>query len=215
MRRRLVMATLLAAALVAVGAGAAQARTLSQGMCGPDVHRLQQRLVDKTYLPAGYTPGCFDYRTTQAVMALQGWVRITRDGVAGPITKQKLRDSKVPRPWTGTRHFRHIEIHKGRQIMIIVGRYGKVLRTIHVSTAGPGHVTPAGHWHVYAKYRMSWSNLFNVWLPWASYIVGGIAIHGFDSVPGVPASHGCIRVPMPEAPYVYKRAKLHSPVWVK
>ena len=215
MRRRLVVATLLAAAIAVVCAGTAQARTLSQGMCGADVHRLQQRLVHKSYLPEGYTPGCFDYRTSQAVMALQGWVRITRDGVAGPLTKQKLRDSKTPKPWTGARHFRHIEIHKGRQIMIIVGGLGRVQRTIHVSTAAPGHVTPTGHWHVYAKYRMSWSNLFHVWLPWANYIVGGIAIHGFDSVPGVPASHGCIRVPMPEAPWVYRWAKLHTPVWVK
>jgi hypothetical protein len=215
MRRRLVLATLLAAVITAMGAATAQARTLSMGMCGSDVHRLQQRLVVRSYLPEGYTPGCFDYRTSQAVMALQGWVRLSRTGVADPVTKQKLRDSKTPKPWTGIRQFRHIEIHKMRQIMIIVGRYGKVLRTIHVSTAGPGHVTPDGHWHVYSKSRMSWSTLFNVWLPWASYIVGGIAIHGFDSVPGVPASHGCIRVPMPEAPYVYKRATLHSPVWVK
>ena len=214
MRRRLVLATLLAAAITAMGAATAQARTLSMGMCGSDVHRLQQRLVDRSYLPEGYTPGCFDYRTSQAVMALQGWVRVSRTGVADPVTKQKLRDSKTPKPWTGIRRFRHIEIHKKRQIMIIVGRYGKVLRTIHVSTAGPGHVTPDGHWHVYSKSRMSWSTLFNVWLPWASYIVGGIAIHGFDSVPGVPAWHGCIRVPMPEAPYVYNRAKLHSAVWV-
>src|SRR5437588_200834 len=86
------------------------------------------------------------------------------------------------------RQFHHIEIHKLRQIMIIVSKYGKVLRTIHVSTAGPGHVTPDGHWHVYSKSRMSWSTEFNVWLPWASYIVGGIAIHGFASVPGVPVS---------------------------
>jgi len=215
MRRRLALATLLAAAITTVSAGTAQARTLSQGMCGADVHRLQQRLVNKSYLPEGYTPGCFDYRTSQAVMALQGWVRIPRDGVAGSLTKQWLRDSRTPRPWTRSRAFGHIEIHKLRQIMIVVSKTGKVLRTIHVSTAGPGHVTPDGHWHVYSKSRMSWSVPFQVWLPWANYIVGGIAIHGFASVPGVPASHGCIRVPMPEAPWVYLKAKLGEPVWVK
>jgi hypothetical protein len=215
MRTRLAVVALLAMAMVAVFPPVAQARTLYQGLCGADVHRLQQRLVNHSYLPAGYTPGCFDYRTTQAVMAFQGWIRVTRDGIAGPVTRQRLRDSVTPRPWTGTRHFRHIEIHKSRQIMIVVGKLGKVLRTIHVSTAGPGHVTPDGHWRVSSKSRMSWSHEFNVWLPWASYIVGGIAMHGFDSVPGVPASHGCIRIPMPEAPWVYKRATLNSPVWVE
>jgi L,D-transpeptidase catalytic domain/Putative peptidoglycan binding domain len=215
MRRRLLTAVLLAAIGSVLAPTMAQARTLSEGMCGTAVHRLQHRLVVRSYLPDGYTPGCFDYRTTQAVMALQGWVHLTRDGIAGPQTKAKLRASKTPRPWTGDRHFRHIEIHKGRQVMLIVGKLGRVLRAIHVSTAGPGHVTPVGHFRVYAKSRMSWSTLFHVWLPWANYIHGGIAIHGFASVPGVPASHGCIRVPMPEAPYVYGRAKLNSPVWVR
>ncbi len=215
MRRRLVAVTLLAAVVTALTAGTAQARTLSQGMCGSDVHKLQHRLSVKSYLPDGYTPGCFDYRTSQAVMALQGWVRLPRTGVVDSLTWQKLRDSKTPKPWTGIRPFKHFEVHKLRQIMIVVSRHGEVLRTIHVSTAAPGHVTPDGHFRIYAKYRMSWSTLFHVWLPWANYVVGGIAIHGFESVPGVPASHGCIRVPMPEARWVYKRAKLNTPVWIK
>ena len=64
-------------------------------------------------------------------------------------------------------------------------------RTIHVSTAAPGHVTPTGHFHVYAKSLMSWSNLFHVWLPYASYVVGGDAIHCTRAcpVPGVPRLH--------------------------
>jgi len=52
-----------------------------------------------------------------------------------------------------------------------------VYRTIHVSTAAPGHVTTSGNFHVYAKSKMSWSYLFHVWLPYANYVVGGIAIH--------------------------------------
>jgi lipoprotein-anchoring transpeptidase ErfK/SrfK len=215
MQRRLMTAAVLAALASVLAPTMAQARSLSQGMCGPAVHRVQQHLVDRTYLPDGYTPGCFDYRTSQAVMAFQGWVGMTRTGVADTLTRSRLAKSKTPKPWTGDRRFRHIEIHKGRQVMILVGKLGRVLRTIHVSTAGPGHVTPDGHFRVYSKSRMSWSNLFNVWLPWASYIHGGIVIHGFASVPGVPASHGCIRVPMPEAPYVYKHARLNSPVWVR
>jgi lipoprotein-anchoring transpeptidase ErfK/SrfK len=215
MRKRFAVAALAAVAMAVALPAVAQARTLYPGMCGSDVHRLQKQLGDRSYLPAGYTPGCYDYRTTQAVMAFQGWVGFTRDGIAGPLTKRRLGNSVTPRPWTHERHFRHIEIHKRRQVMIVVGKLGKVLRTIHVSTAAPGHVTPNGHFRVYSKSRMSWSHEFNVWLPWASYIVGGIAIHGFDPVPGYPASHGCIRVPMPEAPWVYGRARLNSPVWVR
>jgi lipoprotein-anchoring transpeptidase ErfK/SrfK len=213
--RRLAAVTILAtAALLAVPATAG-ARNLSMGMCGPDVHRLQHRLGVRSYLPLSYTPGCFTYRTQQAVMAFQGWARLTRSGVANWATRHRLRASSTPVPWTGTRHFRHFEIHKRRQVLIVVGKLGRVLRTIHVSTAAAGHVTPTGHWHVYSKSKMSWSNLFHVWLPWASYVVGGIAMHEYPDVPGYPASHGCIRIGKPEARWVYGKAPIGTPVWIK
>ena len=33
----------------------------------------------------------------------------------------------------------------------------------------------------------------------SNYFIGGYAIHGYASVPNYPASHGCIRVPIPNA----------------
>jgi lipoprotein-anchoring transpeptidase ErfK/SrfK len=89
-----------------------------------------------------------------------------------------------------------------------------VRRAIHVSTAAPGHVTPTGHWHVYSKSRMSVDPVPRM-APWASYIVGGIAMHSFASVLGYPASHGCIRMPAPEARWMAKRTPIGTPVWVK
>jgi L,D-transpeptidase-like protein/putative peptidoglycan binding protein len=215
MMKRLVLLLVGVLAVLAIVPATAGAKTLSSGMCGRAVHRLQKRLVKRTYLPRGYTPGCYDYRTEQAVMAFQGWARLTRDGVAGTTTKRRLRNAVTPHPWTGDRHFRHLEVHKKRQVLLVVGRLGKVQRAIHVSTAAPGHVTPDGHWKVYSKSPMSWSHEFHVWLPWASYIVGGIALHSFDSVPPYPASHGCIRMPAPEARWVYDKAPIGTPVWVK
>ena len=55
---------------------------------------------------------------------------------------------------------------------------------------------------------------FSVWLPWASYFVGGIAFHEYPDVPPYPASHGCVRVPAPEAPLVYEFARLNTVVKV-
>ena len=214
MMKRLALVTTLTVAVLVIVPSPAQARTLSQGTCGPDVFALQVRLYNRSYLPPKYHPGCYDYRTTQAVMAFQGWVGFTRDGIAGALTQARLKLSVTPKPWSGTRRYRHIEIHKAKQIMIMVGREGRVQRTIHVSTAAPGHVTPTGHWKVYSKSLMSWSNLFHVWLPYASYVVGGDAIHSYPSVPGYPASHGCIRVPAPEAPWVYRWAPIGTPVWI-
>jgi lipoprotein-anchoring transpeptidase ErfK/SrfK len=190
----------------------ANATTLRPGQCGPAVFALQERLVKRTYLPPGYHPGCYDYRTTQAVMAFEGWVGFTRDGIAGPLVLLRLPMSITPIPWG--RGGRHVEIHKAKQILFLVGSNGKVIRVLHVSTAGPGHITPSGHWSVYSKSPMSWSHEFHVWLPWASYVVGGDAMHSYPDVPGYPASHGCIRVPAPEAQWLYYSTPIGTPVWI-
>jgi lipoprotein-anchoring transpeptidase ErfK/SrfK len=44
---------------------------------------------------------------------------------------------------------------------------------------------------------------YQVWLPYASYFNGGIAFHGYPEVPAHPASHGCVRLPISEAPFAY------------
>jgi peptidoglycan hydrolase-like protein with peptidoglycan-binding domain len=214
MMRRLVLAVAIATAAVALVPSPAQARTLSSGACGPDVFALQVRLYKRTYLPNGYRPGCFDYRTEMAVLAFQGWVGFPRTGVMGSLDMRRLVLSRTPVPWTKDKKYRHIEVHKGRSVMIVVGSNGVVQRVIHVSTGDSSHTTPSGRFQVYSKSRMSWSHLFHVWLPYAMYVVGGIAIHGYSSVPAYPASHGCIRTPMPEAPGLYAWAPVGTPVWI-
>src|SRR5215204_6251059 len=49
---------------------------------------------------------------------------------------------------------------------------------------------------------------------YSNYISGGVAIHGYRSVPTTPASHGCIRIPMFAAREVSKLLKLGTIVLV-
>jgi lipoprotein-anchoring transpeptidase ErfK/SrfK len=53
-----------------------------------------------------------------------------------------------------------------------------------------------------------------VWMPYASYFVGGIAMHEYPDVPAYPASHGCVRLPEGEASHVYSFVELGTPVYV-
>jgi lipoprotein-anchoring transpeptidase ErfK/SrfK len=46
----------------------------------------------------------------------------------------------------------------------------------------------------------------------SNYFNGGDAIHGYPSVPPYAASHGCLRVPIPDAPTVYGWVKISTPV---
>jgi len=72
-----------------------------------------------------------------------------------------------------------------------------VLET-HVSTGRPGHRTPVGHFLLGPdKEVMHYSHLYeNAPMPFSVQVDGNVFIHGFDSVPSYPASHGCIRVPL-------------------
>jgi lipoprotein-anchoring transpeptidase ErfK/SrfK len=85
---------------------------------------------------------------------------------------------------------------------------------IKVSTGKPGYDTPVGSYAIYRKHLRDWSYPYSVWLPYASYFVGGIAFHESPDVPGSPASHGCVRVPRDDAPTVYAYAALNTPVKV-
>jgi lipoprotein-anchoring transpeptidase ErfK/SrfK len=55
--------------------------------------------------------------------------------------------------------------------------------------------TPRGRFVVYDK-TYGWENGELGSIYYANYISGGVAIHGYLTVPITPASHGCIRIPM-------------------
>jgi len=46
------------------------------------------------------------------------------------------------------------------------------------------------------------------------YFNGGIAVHGYPTVPTSPASHGCTRIPMHIAEYFHTLVKVGDPVYV-
>lgn len=186
-------------------------RTLRLGSRGADVRRLHEELVRLRYLPPGGRAATFGERTWHAVVAFQGWRRLSRTGVVDRKTWRALDQAEPPAPWAGIR--RGVLIDTGRQVLLLV-EGGRAIRAIHVSTGAYGR-TPRGRFSVYRKETMSWSVPFGVWMPYASYFNGGFAMHAYSSVPSYPASHGCVRVPPVEAPGVYRFAGYGTPVWVR
>lgn len=187
-------------------------RSLHLGSRGTRVRGLQQRLIALSYLPPGSADGVYGQRTWHAVVAFQGWQRLQRDGVVGQRTSAALPSAVRPRPWAGLT--RGIELDLGRQVLIVVA-HGRTVRAVHISSAAPGYSTPRGRFDVYRRERLSWSQPYHVWMPYALYFRGGYAVHGYGSVPAYPASHGCIRIPMSDAPSVYAAAPLHTLVIVR
>ena len=66
-----------------------------------------------------------------------------------------------------------------------------------VSTGMPGHPTPMGVFSVIQKHKFHHSNIYSgAPMPYMQRITwSGIAMHA-GVLPGYPASHGCIRMPM-------------------
>lgn len=185
-------------------------RAPRRGVSG--TRRIQERLADLGYLPRSAVDGIYGYQTEQAVMALQAWEGIGRDGVVGPITRAALADARRPRP-RPAKAPRRIEVYREKGVALLIRR-GRTVRAIHVSTGAPGTSTPTGTYRVFRKELQSWSVPFSVWLPYASYFNQGIAFHEYPDVPPYPASHGCVRVPAPEAKRVYEFARLETVVKV-
>ena len=86
----------------------------------------------------------------------------------------------------------------------------------NISTGKKGHPTPLGFWTINWKRPMYRSRKYdNAPMPFMQNIDDkGIAIHG-GVTPGYPASHGCIRLPMPFAKQLYQLTKAGNKVVIE
>jgi hypothetical protein len=176
------------------------------------IRGVQLRLAELGYLDRSDVTGTNDYLTEQALLAFQGWEDLDRTGTVTGQTQVALLRAGPPRPAAhGTG--RHVEISLDRGVVLLV-EDGKVVRAVHTSTGSLGR-TPTGEFKVYAKSLYSWSVPFHVWMPFAAYFHGGIALHQSPDVPSYPASHGCVRLPEGEAERVYRFVDLGTPVSVR
>ena len=175
------------------------------------VRGVQLRLWTLGYLDRTEVTGTLDYDTSQSLLAFQAWEKLGRTGTVTGETQLALQRATTPVPTTH-RAGRRIEIHRDLGVLLMLDG-NRVVRAVHTSTGSFGR-TPAGSFHVYRKEIYSWSVPFHVWMPYASYFVGGIAMHEYPDVPAYPASHGCVRLPDGDAKRVYGFVGLGTPVTV-
>lgn len=90
-----------------------------------------------------------------------------------------------------------VEVSVSRQLMRAWQGSRLVMKT-KVSTGMSGHATPLGKFKTGpVKVPMKYSSLYeSAPMPWSVQVVGDIFTHGSNSVPGYPASHGCVRMPL-------------------
>ncbi len=204
-------------ARIEVGGGAvtvplhAEGRALAPGSTGPDVVALRARLAQlHVHVPS--PSSTFGSELFDAVTAFQKARGLSRSGVVDEATWRALAQDVVPAPRYHTQDS-HIEVSKSRQILLVVHN-GETVAYLPVSS-GAGGITPAGN------YRIRWkAPATTTWLGSAilyrtmTFRGNNYAIHGFPSVPAYPASHGCVRVPIWLADWLYQQSPVGEPVYV-
>ncbi|MDX6581012.1 MAG: N-acetylmuramoyl-L-alanine amidase [Solirubrobacterales bacterium] len=194
-------------------ATALEPKTITFGDCGRPVARLERRLEDLHYLLGRFAGKCYDGALSQAVMAMQKHEGIDRDGVYGPQSRATLKKARQPNAPAGGQATR-VDVDLSDQLAYVVID-GHVRTVLSVASGMTGYGTPKGKYAVYRKESRSWSHPYKVWMPWASYFNGGIALHENAAVYGYPASHGCVRVPPPFAKWLYGVAGIGVQVRVR
>lgn len=101
------------------------------------------------------------------------------------------------------------------QQIAYVFRGGTLIGVSTVSTGKPGNDTPTGSFEILQKRREHYSNLYNnAPMPFMQRLTwDGIALHAGE-IPGRPASHGCVRLPMAFARHLYGATELGARVHI-
>jgi hypothetical protein len=161
------------------------------------VRVLQAELTRDHYVVG--RPGVYDARTQRAVLAFRKVAGMSRTMVADGAVFKALAAGrgrfKVRYPHEG----RHVEGDLTHQVLALIGAHGKVQRLYPMSSGKPSTPTQPGNFHVWLRAP----GVNSVGMVDSSFFNGGDAVHGYDSVPPYPASHGCLRVPIPDALSIY------------
>ncbi len=168
------------------------------GTTGRGVRVLQQHLRRLGYVVG--RSGSYDARTARAVVAFRKVAGMARTPVADRAMLRRLAAGKGAFRVRYPGHGRHVEGDVRHQVVALIGAGGRVERIYPTSSGAPSTPTILGSFAVYRK-DFGTNQLGMVH---AAYFAGGYAIHGYHSVPTYNASHGCLRVPVPDALGIFR-----------
>ena len=174
-----------------------------------DVAAAQRTLAD-----LGYYLGAADGRRgpafRSAVMAFQKVQGLGADGTVGPATLKALASPRKPVLRDASPSNR-VEVDLTKQVLYVV-KGGAIKRILPVSSGNGATyeqkdgsearaLTPTGYYRIQRRIvGVREADLGTLYDP--QYFYRGWAIHGSNSVPAGPASHGCVRVTRADAKWL-------------
>jgi lipoprotein-anchoring transpeptidase ErfK/SrfK len=154
--------------------------------------------------------------------------QLLRDGTRAPL---RLITHPVPPKRTAANFGRVIVITRGANTLRLY-RGKRLVRSFRVATGQAIYPTPAGIWRIVDMQRDPWwyPPTYDEWAKglkpvppgpgnplgtrWMGLDAPGVGIHGTDAPAsiGYSASHGCIRMQVPEAEWLFEHVRVGTPV---
>jgi len=199
---------------------------------GTVAKRFDRRPRDATLVLRRLRPAIIPERPGRAVERAAATAAIVDALKANERLPLALRMRAVPAAVTRRSIGPVVVVHRGsNQLRLYQGT--RHVRTFRVATGSRSYPTPLGRFHVVAKWANPW------WYPprsewakglkpvppgpgnplgtrWMGISSPGVGIHGTpDSASlGYSVSHGCIRMAIPEAEWLFRRVRVGTPVFI-
>jgi hypothetical protein len=177
------------------------------GSRGAKVRVLQHALARLHFVTS--RGGSFDAATARAVIAYRKVNKMARISSATRTIFRRLFAGRGGYKLRYPKAGKHVEFDWSRQVLVLA-RDGEPERIYHASSGKPSTPTVFGTFRFYRK--SPGTNAKG--MVHSSYFIGGYAIHGYHSVPTYAASHGCIRVPIPNARSIFDWVGLGDRIFV-
>ena len=178
-----------------------------EGRRGTDVLLLQRGLDELGF--AVPVTGYYDAGTSRAVIAFRKVNGMERIGYASAAVFSMVLEGKGAfRPRFPDAGY-HVEYDWSRQVLGFF-RGAKPVNVYHSASGAPATPTVFGTFTFYRKEP----GTNHLGMVQSNYFIRGYAIHGYHDVPVHPASHGCLRVPIPNAYQIDRQIQLGMKIMV-
>jgi L,D-transpeptidase catalytic domain len=180
---------------------------LHQGQCGDVVVGFKKGMRKLGYI--ANDGRCFGGKTARGVLAYRKVNDMSRSTRAGAGLVMKVFSGKggyeVRHPGAGE----HLEAPLSKQVLVFA-KGDKPFAIYPISSGKYSTPTVTGHFQ-FIRPEPGY-NSHGMYYSW--YFYGGYAVHGYESVPDYPASHGCLRTFIADQPEIYDRIHLGEDIFI-
>ena len=180
---------------------------LRQGQCGDVVIGFKKAMREMGYI--ANDGSCFGDKTARGVLAYRKVNDMTRSSRAGAGLVKAVFSGKgaykVRYPNAGT----HAEAPLSKQVLVFA-KGERPVAIYPISSGKSSTPTVTGHF----EFMRTEPGYNSHGMYYSFYFYGGYAVHGYESVPDYPASHGCLRTFIADQPEIYNRIQFGEDIFI-